>query len=595
MTDQGVHYAIWSPESESVTVAIGTPHVTRKVPLRKTPDGYHAGLDPQGRAGDAYGYLINDSQTVLPDPASRSQYEGVHGRSLVVDPASFRWTDQSWQRPDFRDLVIYELHIGTFTAEGTFRSAIERLPHLQSLGVTAIEIMPIADFPGTRNWGYDGVLIYAPARCYGTPDDLRALVDAAHGAGLAVILDVVYNHFGPDGNYLSAYSPYYFNKRHHTPWGDGFNFDAAHHGPVRDFFRRNPVYWMEEFHFDGFRLDATHEIQDDTTPHILAEITDAIHARGGYAIAEDERNSALVISPTREGGLGFDGVWADDFHHTARVSVLPARYSYFLDYEGSAEQLATVLRDGWLYSGQQSASKKAPRGTVAAHLAPEHFVHCISNHDQSGNRAFGERVHHLIPARPYRALSALICLTPYTPMLFMGQEWAASTPFLFFSDHHDELGRLVSEGRRREFAGFPEFADQKQRARIPDPQAASTFERSKLPWEEADGSPVAALYRECLGLRKRQAAFRPRTRDSWSVLSLGDFVGGLRLAEAGTEFFIAFDLRGNDPSTVPIEGRWELVLSTEEKRFGGSGEIAWKDGQLVFQGPEVVVLQRASA
>lgn len=562
-----VNYCVWSPDSDSITVEIRASGKTRLLSLVKDQAGYHFATDPEGKPGDIYGFRRGDGP-LLPDPASRFQAETVHGPAVVVDPAAYKWNDSAWKRPPFRDVVIYELHIGTFTPEGTFKGAIEKLPHLRDLGITAIEIMPIADFPGSRNWGYDGVLIYAPAKCYGTPDDLRALVDAAHSHGIAVILDVVYNHFGPDGNYFSAYSSEYFHKSHHTPWGNAFNFELR---PVRDFFLRNPLYWMDEFHIDGFRFDATHEIEDDSETHILAEITAEIHARGGYAIAEDARNNALVISSGVPKSLGFDGVWADDFHHTARVTVTGEQHSYYQDFKGGIAEVIDTLQHGWLYRGQQSIAMNCLRGTESLPLAPEHFVFCITNHDQTGNRALGERLNQIIHPDAYRALTMLLCLSPYTPMLFMGQEWAASTPFLFFTDHNDDLGRKITEGRRKEFSAFPEFSDPETRKRIPDPQALSTFEKSKLHWEEAVNSPTLAFYKECLALRRTEPEFRPSARDDWKVQATTWGAGVIAYAR----HVLVFDLKGGSTGVIDDTPVASLILSTEEPRFGGTDAFDW--------------------
>lgn len=586
---EGVEYAVWAPEVSRIVVDIlpsgAAASGSRLIPMKKTEGGYHRAIDEAGRAGDAYGFLL-EGRTLRPDPASRAQQNGVHGRSLVVDPKAYAWRDADWERPAFRDLTIYELHIGTFTPEGTFRGAIEKLPALAELGVTALEIMPVADFPGARNWGYDGVLIYAPAQAYGPPDDLRALVDAAHEHGLAVILDVVYNHFGPDGNYLASYSPHYFCQKHHTPWGDGFNFDTERCAPVRRFFIENPLYWMEEFHIDGFRFDATHEIHDDSPAHILAEMTAAIHARGGFAMAEDARNDRRVVSLD---GLGFDAVWADDFHHAARVHQTRERFSYFQDFAGTTAEVVQALQDGWIYQGQFSRVSKKPRGTSCAGLPPECFVHCLSNHDQTGNRALGERLHHLISSSAYRALSMLLCLTPHTPMLFMGQEWAASAPFLFFTDHHDELGRAVTQGRLREFASFPEF----QSLKIPDPQDEQSFRASKLNWSERtedEHEKILALYRACLALRREHAAFRPSSRDTWAASLTPSGAGCLDWGR----WRLLFNLQGT--RSFPLEDG-KLILTSEEIRFGGSGRAAWNAAasRIEFEGPEALLFRMTRA
>ena len=593
LTSEGVTYCLWAPETEQAAVEIQRDGETHSIELSKQSDGYHIGRDSFGLAGDAYGYRLNGGP-LLPDPASRGQLHDAHGRSLVIDPKTYQWHDAAWQRPPFRDLVIYEIHVGTFTKEGTFLAAAERLEYLKALGVNAIELMPIADFPGARNWGYDGVLIYAPERCYGTPDDLRQLVDRAHAQGIAVILDVVYNHFGPDGNYMSTYSPHYFNPMHHTPWGDAFNFDGDMAGPVRNFFLSNPSYWMRDFHIDGFRFDATHQIPDDTAPHILQELTQEVHRLGGYAIAEDERNEALVIETAPTGGHGFDGVWADDFHHSSRKMQSTESHSYFQDFQGTSEELISILQHGWLYRGQFSEFMGKSRGTPCQHLPPERFVHCISNHDQVGNRAFGERLNQIISPEAYRALSMVLCLTPYTPMLFMGQEWAARTPFLFFTEHEVELGRKITEGRRKEFAFFPEFADENLREKIPDPQAVDTFEKSKLDWEECKAPPhtqILDLYRRCLQLRRSEPIFRPDDRSSWQANLLPWGAGCISYRG---KYRLLFDLKGGHSGRVAESGVWKQVVFSEEKAFGGSGINPWNQETqaATFVSPAALLLVR---
>ncbi len=598
VVEGGVRYRTWAPEADRVDAMVGD----LAVPLALDAAGIWSGIDPQGTVGDRYKFRLYGHNT-FPDMASRYQPDGVHGASMVIDPRSYQWSDRKWKCPALRDLVIYELHIGTFTAGGTFRDAIERLDHIRDLGANAIEIMPVADFAGNRGWGYDGVMIYAPARCYGHPDDLRALVDAAHARDLAVLLDVVYNHFGPDGNYLGAYSPHWFNKAHKTPWGDAFNFDGEHHAPVRAFFLANPLYWMDEFHIDGFRFDAIHAIPDDSPRHILQEMTDAIHARGGIATAEDPRNEARLALPSSEGGTGFDGLWADDFHHSIRVRCTDENEAYYENFTGSLDELIDTLRHGWHYRGQITRHGKTRRGTECRHLPPERFIHCISNHDQTGNQAFGKRLGEWIDPAQYRAASALLCLSPYTPMLFMGQEWGASTPFAYFTDHHEELGRLVTKGRREEFRHFRAFSDPASVARIPDPQAESTFVSSKLDWSESRSArhePLLSLYDNCLRLRADFAAFRPASRETWQVEKLDLGAGAIRYKNDDGDWLLIFSLAGTHRglladewmAQLPEGRRWVLELSSNEQRFGGAGmgfdEAA---GEVVLTGAEVLVLR----
>ncbi|MGV3533960.1 MAG: alpha-amylase family glycosyl hydrolase, partial [Chthoniobacteraceae bacterium] len=354
IVERGVQYRIWAPARKMLDVVVKTSGgaTARTVPMKPIGGGYFEAVDPLGQAGDRY-MISLDGEVVYPPPASRFQPEGVHGPGEVIDPRSYAWKDLEWTPPAFRDLVIYEIHIGTFTAEGTYLSAIEKLPAVRALGVNAIEIMPLADFPGNHGWGYDGVQIFAPTRAYGRPDDLRQLVDAAHAHGLAVILDVVYNHFGPDGNYLSQFSPFYFEHEDVTPWGDAINFGRANSEPVRAFFKANIRYWMEEYHIDGFRLDATHAICDPSEPHILTELAEIVHSKGGCIIAEDERNDAKLLNPRTEGGYGMDGMWADDFHHIIETA-LSHESRYKDDFKGELRELVDTLEHGWTYRGQVS-------------------------------------------------------------------------------------------------------------------------------------------------------------------------------------------------------------------------------------------------
>lgn len=605
----GVRYRVWAPAAEKVEAEVVDENngVLRSVPLALDAGGYHHGVDESGGVGDLYKFRLTagGESHAFPDPASRWQPQGVHGPSMVVDPCDYAWRHTDWQRADFRDLVIYELHIGTFTPEGTFLSAIEKLPHIRELGATAIEIMPVADFAGDRNWGYDGVCIYAPSRAYGHPDDLRALVDAAHGVGLAVILDVVYNHLGPDGNYLGAYMPGYIDEAKKTPWGGALRIYNEAFRPLRAFFVANPVYWMEEFHIDGFRLDATHAIQDDSPQHILEEFTAGIHERGGFAIAEDSRNDSRVILPRSENGLGFDALWADDFHHSVRVSNTGENEGYLGDFSGSLKDLVETLRHGWFYRGQISPLRAGRRGTECRHIPPQRFVHCISNHDQTGNHAFGERLGHSISREAYLAASALLCLSPYTPLLFMGQEWAASTPFQFFTDHNEQLGKLITAGRREEFKEFSAFENPATREKIPDPQSARTFQNSQLIWDELRDEKKSAtlqLYKMCLTLRKMEPAFRPASRETWHVEELEQGIGAMRFKAESGDWLVLFDLVGGHGGPLaeewickPRTGSegWSLVLCTNEKQFGGSGPCAVDPAtmQARFEKPGLVVLK----
>jgi maltooligosyltrehalose trehalohydrolase len=451
--------------------------------------------------------------------------------------------------------------------------------YLARLGVTAVELMPIADFPGVRNWGYDGVDLFAPARCYGTPDDLRRLVDEAHALGLAVILDVVYNHLGPDGNYLSVFSPYYFSDTHANPWGKALNFDGPGSPMVRQFFIENSLHWVHEYHIDGLRLDATHAIVDDGPRHFVAELTAGVKesaARPVHVIAEDHRNLAHMIRPEGEGGWGLDGVWADDFHHKVRVALAGDNEGYYRDYTGSMPNLARTLNQGWHFTGQYSTYLGEHRGTDPTGIPPRRFVFCIQNHDQVGNRAMGERLHHQIDLDAYRAASVLLLCAPATPLLFMGQEWAATSPFLYFTDHPEELGQLVTAGRRNEFRHFSAFADAAARGDIPDPQDPATFLGSRLDWSEVDREPHAStlrLYQRLLALRRHESAIRCE-RFSAHALTEGTLL--LRQdAEQGPSLLAIVQMSGSSEIELADQdllaglnpSSWQLLLTTEDPPF----------------------------
>jgi maltooligosyltrehalose trehalohydrolase len=591
-------FGVWAPEQESLELVIEGDGAQARAdirPLERQDRGYWTGVFDDVPPGTLYRFRLNgDSGLTFPDPASRYQPLGVHGPSQVVDPSAFTWTDDAWQAPRMSDLVVYELHVGTFTDAGTFDGVIDRLPYLSRLGVTAIEPMPIGDFPGAHNWGYDGVAMFAPARCYGTPDSLRALVDAAHRHGLAVVLDVVYNHFGPDGAYAHAFSPYYFSDRHASPWGRGINFDGPHSAEVRRFFIENALQWVTDYHVDALRLDATHAIVDDSAQHFLAELTSTVRAEAGrdvLLIAEDHRNLARMLRPVAAGGWGLDGVWADDFHHQARVHTAGDRDGYYADFAGTTADIATTLRQGWFYTGQYAGHLGTARGTDPAGLDPSQFVICLQNHDQVGNRFDGARLHHQIALDTYRALSVLLLVAPQTPLLFMGQEWAATTPFQFFTDHHHELGRQVTEGRRAEFAGFSAFNDA---GAVPDPQARDTFLRSRLRWDEMEAAPhagVRRLYERLLQLRREHPALRAQGRDAFEVRALDDHTVLMRRGGVGGSLLAVVRLSGG-PASVTIDGdERHALLSTEDARFVESPAPIQVSGDAVrFERPGALLL-----
>ena len=582
--DEGVAFRVWAPTSSRVEVILDRPEPPSVCALDPHADGTFSALIRDVRAGDRYRYRL-DQNRQFPDPASRFQPEGVHGPSEVVDPRTFPWTDTRWTGLDLAETVFYELHVGTFTPEGTFGGATVRLEYLAWLGVTAVELMPVADFPGDRNWGYDGAALFAPARCYGTPSDLRRFVDTAHSLGIGVYLDVVYSHLGPDGAYPCAFSPYYLTDRHQTPWGAGVDFDGDRSPMVREFFIENALHWIHEYHVDGLRLDATHAIGDNSSRHFLAELTarvrESVTDRRVLVLAEDHRNLNWMLKPERDGGWGVDAVWADDFHHQCHHLLTGESEGYYRDYSGRTQDLATTIRRGWFYTGQYSVHFGEPRGTDPAGVSAHRFIICLQNHDQVGNRALGDRLHHQIDPAAYRAASVLLLMAPESTLLFMGQEWAARSPFLYFTDHHEELGRLVTEGRREEFHHFAAFSDSRAHQNIPDPQAPSTFARSRLDWNERLLEPHAAvvrLYRALLALRRHEPTlgavgdFQVKAPDSATITVLRNgrsdsFLCIARLAGSGVVALSRASLSAHKEESDEWDGNWTPVLNSEAPDF----------------------------
>ncbi len=576
------------------------------VGLAREEGGYFSGRAPWLRAGVRYWLVLDDTQ-VFPDPASRFQPDGVHGPSEVIDPGAFTWRTHAWRPQPLDELAIYELHVGTFTPEGTFAAAADRLPALAELGVTAVELMPVAAFPGRRNWGYDPAAQFAPADVYGRPDDLRRLVDRAHALGMSVLLDVVYNHFGPDGAYAAAFSPLFFSDRHQSPWGAGINLDGPGSRDVRGFFIENTLHWLIEYRFDGLRLDATHALVDDSPEHFLAELARVVRAaivdRDVLLIAEDNRNLRTIVEPRSAGGWELDADWADDFHHIVRRLIAGDDESYYRDFAGTTDELASTLRDGWRFRGEHSIHAEGPRGSDPTGLPLPSFVICSQNHDQVGNRAYGERLHHQVDTAVYRAVTMVLLLAPETPLLFMGQEWAATTPFLFFVDHAGDLVRAVREGRRQEFRHFRAFADAAARERIPDPQDPATFERSRLIWEERDRQPhagVLALHRRALALRPTLVpAGRSGSLDRRVIDAIDrESVFMRRHRRDGTELLLIARVSGAGPVRVPdppTDTSPTIVLDSESPDFSVDPQpahVSHDDGTLVvdFTRPGAVVL-----
>jgi maltooligosyltrehalose trehalohydrolase len=504
--DGTTRFRLWSPGAQRVELWLEEPE--RSIPMPRDAGGWAEHVTSNAPPGTRYRYRI-DGEVLVPDPAARFQPGDVHGASEVVDPLAYAWADAEWAGLPPERLVFYELHTGTVTSAGTFRGVIEKLDHLRTLGVTAVELLPVADFPGRWGWGYDGVLFFAPESTYGRPEDLKALVDACHARGLAIFLDVVYNHFGPEGNYLHRYAPDFFSPRHRTLWGDGINYDGAGSAVVRAFVIHNALYWLEEFHLDGLRLDAVNAIVDESPTHLLVELARAVadgpaRERHVHLVLENGANQSRYLRREKGRRPLYQAQWNDDLHHALHVLLTGEAGGYYEDYEPPLPHLARTLTEGFAFQGEHSRFRGAARGEPSTDLPPTAFVGFLQNHDQIGNRALGERIGALAPPAAVRAATAVLLLSPAPPLLFMGQEWAAPEPFLFFSDLGPDLAPHVAEGRRREFARFPEFASEATRARIPDPQAEATLRRSRLDWrarDEAPGKEWLALHRELLRLR----------------------------------------------------------------------------------------------
>ncbi len=493
-----VRFRLWAPAHAHIELELELEPASR-LALEREADGWHALTVPAVQAGTRYRYVLPDG-TRVPDPASRYQPLDVHGPSEVIDPLAYRWGDAGWRGRPWNEAVLYELHIGAFTAAGTFAAAIERLAHLVTLGVSAIELMPLADFPGRRDWGYDGVFAFAPDASYGRPEDLKALIDAAHAHGLMVLLDVVYNHFGPEGNYLPRYAPQFFTDRHHTPWGAAINFDGEGSATVREFFIENALYWLREYHLDGLRFDAVHAIIDDGPCHILQQLCKRVRAepwpRAVHLVLENEHNHARWLERGVDGAAAlYEAQWNDDVHHVLHVAASGETEGYYGDYHDDGTRLARALAQGFAFQGEFMPYRGCARGQPSTHLPPAAFVAFIQNHDQIGNRAFGERLDVLTGAEALRAVTALYLLLPQVPLLFMGEEWRSARPFLFFCDFGQQLADTVRQGRRAEFERFQAFRDPASRLRIPDPQAESTFLDSKLDWEHLSEPAHAAVLR----------------------------------------------------------------------------------------------------
>ncbi len=592
----GTHFRVWAPKSRNVSIVERFPQSNVQGQSRMLipeGDGYHAGFVTELSSGALYSLKLDNG--LYPDPASRFQPEGPHGPSQVIDAGRFEWRDAGFrERRDAR--VLYELHVGTFTPQGTYRAAAEQLAELADLGITVIELMALAAFGGRYGWSYDGVDLWAPSEAYGTPDDLRELVATAHGHGLAVILDVVYNHVGCDGNYLPAFSDDYFSQKHQSEWGDTLNFDGPNCSAVRAFVCENARYWIEEFHLDGLRVDATQSIFDDTSPHILAQVTDAARA-GGAALgkplliaAENEPQDPKLLLPTAAGGYGFDAVWNDDFHHTARVALTGRHEGYYTDYRGSPQELISALKRGYLYQGQHYQWQRKARGRSALHLEAHQFVVYLQNHDQIANQIPGDRIDRLTSSAELRAMTALMLLSPPTPMLFQGQEFAASSPFLFFTDQAPSLLPGIAQQRSKFLAQFPAMAGDRARQAQPAVSDQATFERCKLDFDERElHRPIYQLHRDLLRLRRQDLVIRQRRADCMQGAALGDRALCLRFSSAqGERLLIANfgpDLElapAPEPLLAPPNGAsWTSIWCSEDYAYGGHGAPPERDDGVI--------------
>ena len=576
--DGTVRFRLWAPKAG--TVAVRLPEYDRDFPMAKLQDGWFECVT-EAPAGTQYQFMI-DNQHSVPDPASRFQSSSVHGTSEVIDPVAFEWRDNQWHGRSWEEAVIYELHVGTFSREGTFTGAEAKLAYLVDLGISAIELMPLSSFPGERNWGYDGVLPYAPARCYGRPEDLKSFIAAAHANNLMVLLDVVYNHFGPDGNYLWLYAPHFFTDCHRTPWGQAINFDGPGSRVVRDYFIHNSLYWLEEYHLDGLRFDAVHTIADDTRPHILTELAETIRnkladERQIHLVLENDDNAAHYLRRDVQGNpCRYTAQWNDDIHHVLHVLVTGETDGYYSDYtDNPAQSLGRCLAEGYAYQGEPSAFRDgASRGEPSRDLPPTCFVSFLQNHDQIGNRALGERIVSLHDPAAVRAAMAILLLAPSPPLLFMGEEFGAQTQFLFFCNFASELADKVRDGRRAEFARFEQFRSPEAQARIPDPNDPATFLASKLDWASLEQQPHRQwlrFYRKLL--RCRHENIVPQIKDIVPGLAQYDLLGRRAvhvrwaLAKGGSLELIAN--LGQDSTVLRNKPDGKLIYTTDANYIPG--------------------------
>jgi maltooligosyltrehalose trehalohydrolase len=611
----GVHFRVWAPTREKVEVVLAQSEQDQEdqpetYPLKADKKGYFAGLVPQAASGRLYRFRLDEEAELYPDPASRFQSKGVHGPSEIIDPDTFTWNDQDWpgiNQNDPRGQVIYEMHIGTFTKEGTWAAASQQLEELSSIGITVLEIMPVAAFPGRFGWGYDGVDLFAPTHLYGRPDDMRQFVNQAHARRIGVILDVVYNHLGPDGNFLKEFSPYYFSAKYSSEWGESFNFDDEQAAEVREFILSNAVYWVKEFHLDGLRLDATQQIFDDSEEHIIAALArrlrEAAHPRSAYIVGENEPQDVKLLHPPERGGYGLDALWNDDFHHTAKVGLTGRADAYYHDYRGRAQEFISAMKYGFLYQGQWYSWQKNSRGTPSLGLAPGRLIHFLQNHDQIANSASGRRAHFLSSPSRFRVMTAIMLLAPQTPMLFQGQEYMSSKPFFYFADQETEIALLIAKGRGEFLSQFRSLGLPEMQARLPEPDDPMTFVMCKLDHHERETHPEAyALHKDLLRLRREDTVFqhvRKTGRIDGAVFGSDAFVIRFFGETAGDDRLLLINLNRDlliSPSPEPLlappeQADWAILWNSEDPRYGGDSLPPWpKEGNWLLIGESAVLL-----
>ncbi len=585
MIDDELHFRVWAPKRKRVEVLLQSG---KKFALSAESGGYFSGSIKKKEGEILYRYLL-DEEDSFPDPASRFQPEGPHGPSQVIDPNSFKWSDEEWRGiVEKEKVILYELHVGTFTQEGSWLAAIEKLPHLLELGITVIEMMPICEFPGRFNWGYDGVNFFAPSHNYGRPDDLRKFINEAHKMGLGVILDVVYNHFGPDGNFLGQFSDDYF-KKEKTEWGDAINFDQENSGPVRQFFIENGGYWIEEFHFDGLRFDACHAIQDESRRHILLEITQKVREKGGkkatYVTAENEKQSVQLIQSADQGGFTMDAIWNEDFHHAAFVRLIGHNEAYFSEYKGKCQEFISSLKYNFLSQGQWYQWQNNERGTVAIDFPPHLFINFLENHDQVANTGSALHLFTLAHRALVRTMTTLWLLSPQIPLFFQGQEFGSSSPFHYFSELPTELAKKVFSGRLEFMSQFKSIDDPDVQEKIPFPHDPKTFQQSKINWKDKERhQPHYQLHRDLIEMRKKDPVFSHFSEvtvdgalideDFFLIRYFSSYGDRLLLINLGIDYHL---YPASEPLLAPPRGHiWNKMWSSEMPRYGGFGYLKTK-------------------